>query len=81
MPGSAVVVLSASDALACRGTEEYPKLHAKLAASKLPEALKAPLFLEYQKGKALHQAGHDENDPEKIKESLEILEKIKKELR
>ena len=77
----ALVISSGSDALACRGTDEYPKLHAKLAASKLPEALKAPLFLEYQKGKALHDAGHEENDREKLKKSLEILDEINKQLR
>jgi hypothetical protein len=79
--GTVLAASSGADALACRGADEYPKVFAKLLASKLPEAMKAPLLLEYQKGKALHQAGHDENDPKKIEKSLKILDDVKKQLR
>jgi len=71
---------AAAPALACRGTAEYPELEQKLAMSSLPAETKARLQREWSEGKALHDAAHADDDKAKMKQSLEILDRIRQQL-
>lgn len=67
----------ASEALACRGTAEYPELAAKLASASLPVDRKADLTRQLEEGRALHDKAHQQNDTGAMRESLKILDRIK----
>lgn len=73
----ACVALISSPALACRGVVEYPAARAQLAQADMTPAEKAALTKKLDAGWALHQQGHREIDPKKMKESIEILDAIK----
>ena len=73
-------LLLPAPALACRGTAEYPAVEQELAMSNLPAERKEQLMNELLEGKALHDAGHQQNDQGKMKESLQILDRIKQQL-
>ncbi len=76
----ATSTLATAPALACRGTAEYPAVEQEIAQSSLPADAKARLMQEWSEGKALHDAAHASDDKAKMKESLEILDRIKQQL-
>lgn len=70
-------VAGASSALACRGTAEYPDVASRLAAASLPADRKADLTRQLERGRALHDRAHQQNDTGAMRESLTILDRIK----
>lgn len=75
--GLLFTVVGASSAFACRGTDEYPEISAKLAASSLPADKKAELTRQLEDGRAMHDKAHQQNDKALMKDSLKVLDEVK----
>ncbi len=75
--GLLFTMATASSALACRGTAEYPEVAARLAAASLPADKKADLERQFEEGRAMHEKAHQQKDPDAMRESLKILDRIK----
>ncbi|MDO8533607.1 MAG: hypothetical protein Q7S17_02560 [Xanthobacteraceae bacterium] len=72
-----ITLFSATTALACRGTAEYPQVAVQLAQSDLSAADKEVLAKSLQAGEAIHRRGHELDSQELRQESLKILDEIK----
>jgi hypothetical protein len=72
-----ITLFSATTALACRGTAEYPQVTVQLAQSDLSAADKEVLAKSLQAGEAIHRRGHELDSQELRQESLKILDEIK----
>ena len=73
----ACAVLISAQALACRGTAEYPQLALQLAAAEMPAAERQAVEAKFKKGEALHQRGHELDDAALRQESLKVLDEIR----
>lgn len=75
--GALLAAVGASDALACRGTAEYPQVAQQLASAALPADQKMSLSHQLVDGRALHDRAHQQNDTRGMQESLRILDRIR----
>jgi hypothetical protein len=75
--GALLTAVGASEALACRGTAEYPQVAQQLASASLPADQKMSLSRELAEGRALHERAHQQNDTRSMQESLRILDRVK----
>lgn len=76
----AITLLSATGALACRGTTEYPQVTAMLQTANLPADRKAELTNQLDTGRAMHEEAHKTNNTTEMRKSLEILDAVKRQL-
>lgn len=67
-------------ALACRGTAEYPQAFQRLEKSTLSPEKRSELKQRLDKGQAIHDQGHRDDNKEKRRESLRILDAVTTEL-
>ena len=72
--------LWSSAALACRGTDEYPQVSARLEAASMPADEKASLRQRLEEGRALHDKAHETGDKSQMRRSLKILDDVKSRL-
>lgn len=79
-PAALAILLAASlatPALACRGTEDYPSVTARLAAaSGLSPERRAALEARLSEGRAMHDRAHAGNDGALMRKSLEVLDEV-----
>jgi hypothetical protein len=73
---SACVVVISTQALACRGTAEYPQALTRLENADLLSERKTELMEHLRRGQAIHEEGHRQGDKGKKEESLRILDEI-----
>jgi hypothetical protein len=74
------MIVASAPALACRATGEYPQAFQQLERSTLSQEQRIELKDRLEKGQAIHDQAHRDNDREKMRESLRILDEIKAEL-
>ena len=77
---STVAVLSvwSTAVFACRGTSEYPQASKRLSAATMTPAKKSALTARLDEGRKKHDEAHDNGDRDLMRESLEILDSVKK---
>jgi len=80
LAGAAALIV-ASPAYACRGTTEYPAVKAQFAKADIPDAERRAIASDIDRGWAIHEEGHRQLDPEKMRESVRILDEIKAKLK
>ncbi len=74
------IFLFSGSAYACRGTEEFPQVIAILG--NLPPSEKKTEFSKaLEKAQAIHEKAHQNDDKDKMRESLKILDGVKEELK
>ena len=76
----AFTVVIAGPALACRGTVEFPQAFEQLEQSNVSTERKAELREQLSQGQSMHADGHAQSDMGKMGGSLQILEKILKQI-
>lgn len=76
----ACMAIVSTPALACRGTDEYPQAFQRLEKSTLSPEKRIELKERLDKGKAIHDQGHRDDDKKIRRESLRILDAVKQEL-
>ena len=73
---SACFVVISTQALACRGTAEYPQASTQLENAVLLSERKTDLMEQLRRGQAIHEEGHRQGDKGQMVESLRILDEI-----
>jgi hypothetical protein len=81
MIGGGALLLSSLPVEACRGADGYPQAFKKLEMSQIPDTLKKQIRAELTKGKAIHDQGHNDDDNDKKRESLKILDGVNKKIK
>ncbi len=76
----AFTVVIAGPALACRGTVEFPQALEQLDQSNVSTERKTELREQLSQGQSMHADGHSQSDMGKMGGSLQILDKILKEV-
>jgi hypothetical protein len=84
---SSILLLSTTGAFACRGTHEYPRItkcldnNSCFDQSKIsPEEL-ARMRDELSSGADLHSKAHDANSRQMMRDSLKVLDRIKRQMK
>ncbi len=77
---SALIVVIAGPALACRGTTEFPQAFEQLEQSNVSQARKKELRQQLSQGQSMHDDGHSQGDMGKMGGSLQILDEFLKEI-
>ena len=76
----ACMVVVSGPALACRATDEYPQAFQRLEQLRTSPERRTELEGRLKKGQAIHDKAHRDDDREKMRDSLRILDQIKAEM-
>lgn len=74
------IFLFSAPAYACRGTEEFPQV-IDMLGNLPPSEKKTELSKALEKGQAIHEKAHQNDDKDKMRESLKILDGVKEKLK